>query len=81
MRSVIATGTPLRGSHTAERRVMMGVMCFFFLTQVGCWEQVSEEWFPQMKWQPAVQAFEQNQYDHQVPVSYTHLTLPTIPLV
>jgi mono/diheme cytochrome c family protein len=28
----------------------------------GCWEQVSVEWFPQMKWQPAVQAFELNQY-------------------
>jgi mono/diheme cytochrome c family protein len=25
---------------------------------LGCWEQVSEEWFPQMKRQPAVQAFE-----------------------
>lgn len=24
----------------------------------GCWEQVSPEWFPQMKRQPAVQAFE-----------------------
>ena len=22
----------------------------------GCWEQVSVEWFPQMKWQKAVQA-------------------------
>jgi len=32
------------------------------LTMVGntaCWEQWSGEWFPQMKWQPAVQAFEQ----------------------
>jgi mono/diheme cytochrome c family protein len=28
----------------------------------GCWEQVSVEWFPQMKWQAAVQAFELNQY-------------------
>jgi mono/diheme cytochrome c family protein len=25
---------------------------------LGCWEQVSKEWFPQMKQQPAVQAFE-----------------------
>jgi mono/diheme cytochrome c family protein len=24
----------------------------------GCWEQWSESWFPQMKWQRAVQAFE-----------------------
>jgi mono/diheme cytochrome c family protein len=26
---------------------------------VGCWEQWSNEWFPQMKWQKAVQAFEE----------------------
>jgi len=25
---------------------------------LGCWEQWSNAWFPQMKWQPAVQAFE-----------------------
>ena len=25
---------------------------------VGCWEQWSDAWFPQMKWQPAVQAYE-----------------------
>ena len=25
---------------------------------LGCWEQWSNDWFPQMKWQPAVQAFE-----------------------
>jgi mono/diheme cytochrome c family protein len=27
---------------------------------LGCWEQVSDEWFPQMKRQRAVQAFESN---------------------
>lgn len=27
---------------------------------VGCWEQMSAEWFPQMKRQPAVQTFESN---------------------
>jgi mono/diheme cytochrome c family protein len=29
---------------------------------LGCWEQVSREWFPQMKRQLAVQAFELNTY-------------------
>jgi len=29
---------------------------------VACWEQWSEEWFPQMKWQKAVQAFERVQH-------------------
>ena len=48
--------------HSAERRTMMAVMALFFLTQTGCWEQVSPEWFPQMKRQIAVQAFEWNQH-------------------
>jgi mono/diheme cytochrome c family protein len=30
----------------------------FSTGSLGCWEQVSEDWFPQMKLQPAVQAFE-----------------------
>ena len=29
---------------------------------LGCWEQVSSEWFPQMKRQIAVQAFEDNPF-------------------
>jgi mono/diheme cytochrome c family protein len=53
----------LTNNKTAQaRRSMLGMMVFFFLTQTGCWEQVSVEWFPQMKWQIAVQAFELNQY-------------------
>lgn len=32
----------------------------------GCWEQWSESWFPQMKWQKAVQAFERTEYDGKV---------------
>ena len=27
-------------------------------SSLGCWEQVSPEWFPQMKRQPSIQAFE-----------------------
>jgi mono/diheme cytochrome c family protein len=35
----------------------------FALTALpGCWEQWSETWFPQMKWQQAVQAFESTNY-------------------
>ena len=33
---------------------------------VGCWEQWSESWFPQMKWQKAVQAFERVEFNGQV---------------
>jgi len=32
----------------------------------GCWEQASVEWWPQMKWQPSVQAFELNQYQGRI---------------
>ncbi len=32
----------------------------------GCWEQSSVEWWPQMKWQLAVQAFEDNPYQDRV---------------
>jgi hypothetical protein len=32
----------------------------FLSGSLGCWEQVSAEWFPQMKRQKAVQAFEEN---------------------
>ena len=33
---------------------------------LGCWEQWSEAWFPQMKWQRAVQAFERTMHDGKV---------------
>jgi mono/diheme cytochrome c family protein len=47
-----------------ERGVLLtGMSLLLLLTQTGCWEQVSVEWFPQMKWQNAIQAFEVNQYD------------------
>ena len=37
-------------------------LLFVVAGNVGCWEQWSEEWFPQMKWQKAVQAFERVQH-------------------
>ena len=33
---------------------------------LGCWEQWSESWFPQMKWQKAVQAFEAVEFEGQI---------------
>lgn len=33
-------------------------LAILLLGGMGCWEQVNREWFPQMKEQPAVQAFE-----------------------
>jgi hypothetical protein len=34
-------------------------------SMVGCWEQWSNDWFPQMKWQKAVQAYEEVGYAGQ----------------
>ena len=39
---------------------------FAVLATTGCWEQWSENWFPQMKWQKAVQAFERVEWNGQV---------------
>ena len=39
---------------------------FAVLVTTGCWEQWSETWFPQMKWQKAVQAFERVEWNGQV---------------
>lgn len=46
------------------RRGLAFVSLLAVSTSVGCWEQVSSEWFPQMKRQLAVQAFE---YDPWTP--------------
>lgn len=39
-------------------RPLFGALLLALATLPGCWEQVSPEWFPQMKRQVAVQAFE-----------------------
>lgn len=37
----------------------LSALCLLLLTSaLGCWEQWSVDWFPQMKWQIAVQPFE-----------------------
>jgi len=44
-------------SNLSARRLF--TVCLILLTtSLGCWEQWSVEWFPQMKWQKAVQPFE-----------------------
>jgi len=39
---------------------------FAVLATTGCREQLSEKWFPQMKWQKAVQAFERVEWNGRV---------------
>ncbi len=47
-------------AHVAFLVVLLGVS-----GAVGCWEQWSETWFPQMKWQKAVQAYERVEWNGQ----------------
>lgn len=46
-------------SITESRRWLAAAACAALLGTPGCWEQVSREWFPQMKRQLAVQPFEE----------------------
>jgi len=39
-------------------RTVFLLVALLLTGSIGCWEQWSNDWFPQMKWQPAVQAFE-----------------------
>ena len=47
----------------SSRKPLAAALLMALVGLPGCWEQVSVEWFPQMKWQNAVQAFEVNQWD------------------
>lgn len=45
-------------SRPSARRLLAALLLPLLAGAVGCWEQWSNEWFPQMRWQKAVQAFE-----------------------
>ena len=46
-------------SHTSLAGLRATLACAVLMVgSTGCWEQWSEDWFPQMKWQKAVGAFE-----------------------
>jgi mono/diheme cytochrome c family protein len=42
----------------AISRGLFAAVALMLTGSLGCWEQWSESWFPQMKWQKTVQAFE-----------------------
>jgi mono/diheme cytochrome c family protein len=46
-----------RSPHRLSRS-LFAIVALGLTTSLGCWEQWSVDWFPQMKWQKAVQAFE-----------------------
>lgn len=50
----------------ASRKFYAATLLMVLFGGTGCWEQVSVEWFPQMKWQIAVGAFELNEYQDRV---------------
>ena len=56
----------------AARRAPAGSRPLFALVLLltsgsfGCWEQWSDTWWPQMKWQKAIQAYERVQFENQV---------------
>jgi len=58
-----------------SRRNLTIFLLLVATTSFGCWEQWSEAWWPQMKWQKAIQAFERVQFKGQVdpfmPPEYT----------
>ena len=47
-------------SRSAASRLGLALLLLLSTGSLGCWEQMSAEWFPQMKRQIAVQAFEDN---------------------
>jgi len=80
---------PSHPSHQGKTfsKPFMGLMLLALIGAPGCWEQASVEWWPQMKWQPAVQAFELNPYqdrislfappDGTVPVGWGDIVAPS----
>lgn len=46
-------------------RSLFTLVALALTSMVGCWEQWSNDWFPQMKWQKAVQAYEEVTHGNQ----------------
>ena len=55
-----------RSSATRLSRTLFAALALMLTASLGCWEQWSDNWFPQMKWQKAVQAFERVEWNGQV---------------
>lgn len=54
-----------RSSATRLSRSLFAALALMLTASLGCWEQWSEAWFPQMKWQKSVQAFEAVEFGEQ----------------
>lgn len=53
-------------SSLLRSRLLLALLLLAATTSLGCWEQWSNDWFPQMKWQIAVQAFERTDHAGKV---------------
>ena len=65
MRRLISPRLTPRSGHSFSKP-FVAVLLLALVGLPGCWEQASVEWWPQMKWQPSVQAFELNQYQDRI---------------
>jgi mono/diheme cytochrome c family protein len=45
---------------------LFALVLLLMTSSFGCWEQWSEDWWPQMKWQKAIQAYERVTFRDQV---------------
>ena len=61
-RELVAGASPSR----KPAHALFGLTLLLLCSSVGCWEQWSETWFPQMKWQKAIQPFERVKLNDQV---------------
>jgi len=55
-----------RSASRRHARTFFVLLALSLTASMGCWEQWSNDWFPQMKWQPAVQAFERVEWQGRV---------------
>lgn len=64
----VGLGASLQGgsSKVASKKLLLAGVLLAIVSSPGCWEQVSPEWWPQMKWQIAVQSYELNPYQDRV---------------
>ena len=53
-------------SRSRRARNLYVLGAFLVAGSIGCWEQWSNDWFPQMKWQITVQPFERTMHDGKV---------------
>lgn len=57
---------PIRSRAPIRSRGLAAVAVLLFAGPIGCWEQWTNDWWPQMKRQPAVQAYEAVNFEGRI---------------